>query len=76
LSDIFEMPRNILDLTISKNIGEKLVVKFGISDILNQNQILLQDDNQDGKYERNVDRPIQRFSPGTVYTAGFSFRLN
>ncbi|MDQ3536599.1 MAG: TonB-dependent receptor [Bacteroidota bacterium] len=74
--DIFEMPRNILDLTISKNIGEKLVVKFGISDILNQNQILLQDDNQDGKYERNVDRPIQRFSPGTVYTAGFSFRLN
>ncbi|CAN5205913.1 TonB-dependent receptor [soil metagenome] len=73
--DIYEMPRNIIDLTVTKGIGEHFAIKLGISDLLNQEQLLLQDENRDGVFDRKEDRPIQRFKPGTVFTAGFAYRL-
>jgi hypothetical protein len=73
--DIYEMPRNVVDLTITKALGNHFAIKLGISDLLNQEQLLLQDDNRDGIFDRKVDRPIQRFKPGTVFTAGFAYRL-
>ncbi|MBA3900148.1 MAG: carboxypeptidase-like regulatory domain-containing protein, partial [Bacteroidetes bacterium] len=32
--DIYEMPRNVFDLTVSKKIGKRIEVKVGITDIL------------------------------------------
>ncbi len=34
--NIYEMPRNVLDLTFSKMIGKKIEIKGGIRDILNE----------------------------------------
>ncbi len=73
--EIYEMPRNLLDLTIIKGIGDNLELKFGIRDLLNQKSILLQDGNQDGAFNRRYDQVIERFSPGTTYSFGLTFRF-
>ncbi len=36
IPDIYEMPRNVIDLTFSKMIGENVEIKGGIKDILNE----------------------------------------
>jgi outer membrane receptor for ferrienterochelin and colicin len=73
--DIYEMPRNQLDLTITKGFGNNLEFKAGIRDILNQEHLLLQDANQDGKFDRKKDQTIQRYIPGRVFSAGFNLKI-
>lgn len=73
--DIYVMPRNVIDLTVSKSFGEKFTVKAGIADILNQNNVLLQDGNQDDKFERDSDQIIQKFKPGQLFSIGVSYRI-
>lgn len=73
--DIYEMPRNHVDLTITKGFGKFIEIKAGIKDIFNQPNLLLQDANQDGKFDRNSDQVIEQYSPGTLFTLGISFKL-
>lgn len=73
--DIYEMPRNQIDLTITKGFGRHFQLKAGIADILNQENVLLQDANNDGKFSRKSDQIIQRFRPGAVYSVGLSVRI-
>ena len=37
IPDIYEMPRQVVDFTLNKKIGERLELKFGIKDLLAQN---------------------------------------
>jgi hypothetical protein len=46
--DIYEMPRNHFDLTVTKGLNNKLEIKAGVRDILNEHIILMQDANRDG----------------------------
>jgi outer membrane cobalamin receptor len=71
--DIYEMPRNVLDLTVSKQITPYFQVKAGIADILNQEVLLLQDGKQDGKLNRNTDQIIQKYHPGRLFNLGLSY---
>ena len=73
-ADVYLMPRNVLDLTVNKRLSERVSVKGGISDILNQPMLWLQDGNQDGKFDRNSDDVIQRYKPGQVFSLGFTWR--
>lgn len=73
--DIYEMPRNQLDLTITKGVGNNIELKAGIRDILNQEHILMQDANQDGVFDRENDQVIQRFIPGRVFSVGVNLRI-
>jgi outer membrane receptor protein involved in Fe transport len=73
--DIYEMPRNQIDLTVSKEIGKYLQLKAGFLDLLNQGVILLQDGNQDKKFEKKGDQLVQQYKPGTVFSLGLSIRL-
>ena len=75
IADTYEMPRNILDLSISKVLGERLSVKVGIKDILNQEFLLLQDGNDDGVFDRQNDQIFRKFNPGTTYSIGFSYKI-
>ena len=68
--DWYEMPRNIVDLTFSKGITKNLIVKGGITDILNQKALILQDGNQDKSYDSDKDQTIQSYRPGSVYSLG------
>ena len=73
--DIYEMPRNHLDLTFTKGFGNRLELKAGIRDILNADIILMQDANQDGIFDLETDQVIQRYRPGTVINIGLGYRF-
>ena len=72
---IWEMPRNVLDLTMSKNFGENFQIKVGIADILNQSAYLLQDGNNDDTLDKESDQVIAKWKPGALYTIGFNYRV-
>ncbi len=75
IPDTYEMPRNVLDLSIRKGVTERLTAKIGVKDILNQEFLLLQDGNEDGKFDRQNDQIFRRFRPGTTYSIGLTFQL-
>ena len=70
----YEMPRNQIDLTISKQISKRLEVKFGIQDVLNQKYRLVQDSNRDKKIT-GVDESIQTYRWGQYATLGASWKF-
>ncbi len=73
--DIYEMPRNILDFSISKTFKERLQVKVSISDILNQKYSLIQDGNQDKKFDDQKDQVLQSNRYGSLFTVGFAYKV-
>jgi TonB-dependent receptor len=73
--DVYTMPRGVLDLTFSKQIGERLQLKGGVTDILNQPVTFLQDGNDDGKFDRSKDQTVQKYKPGQVFSLGFTWKL-
>lgn len=75
IPDTYEMPRNVLDLSIKKSITEKLSVKAGVKDILNQEFLLLQDGNEDGIFDRKNDQIFRRYKLGTQYSIGFNYKF-
>jgi hypothetical protein len=56
-------------------VTSKIQLKAGISDLLNNEVLLLQDGNLDGHFDRQNDQRIQGFRPGTVFSVGVSLRL-
>lgn len=77
--DVYLMPRNVIDLTFSKRISDRLLIKGGISDILNQPISLLQDGNNDGSFDSDKDPVkdpiVQQYKPGQVLSLGLSYRF-
>lgn len=73
--DIYEMPRNILDLSISKTFKQKIQVKLSVADVLNQKFVLMQDGNRDGDFNRSDDQIIQQNRFGALYTLGVSYKV-
>ena len=71
--DIYEMPRQVLDLNISKRFENNLEIRLGAGDLLNQSITLLQDANKDGKFSRDNDQIIQTYKPGTTVYFGISY---
>jgi TonB-dependent receptor len=70
----YEMPRNQLDFTISKEFQKHWEVKLGIQDILNQSYRLMQDSNRDEKIT-NIDEPIRTFKPGQYLSLGVIYKV-
>jgi TonB-dependent receptor len=68
--DWFEMPRNVIDFSFSKQLTKAIMLKGGVSDILNQGNTILQDGNQDQVFSRNQDQIIQNYAPGRVASLG------
>ncbi|MCU0339969.1 MAG: TonB-dependent receptor [Spirosomaceae bacterium] len=69
---IYEMPRNVIDVNLSKQFGKKVELRLSIQDILNQPVRLSQDFNRDGKIGKditsqtaNADQDIRSFRRGT-----------
>ncbi len=70
----YEMPRNQIDLTVSKQLSSHFEIKFGIQDVLNQKYRLVQDSNRDKKIN-GTDESIQSFRWGQYTTLGVIWRL-
>lgn len=73
--DIYEMPRNIMDLNITKVINQKLSVKASFNDLFNQPYLLLQDGNLDGKFDRKTDQTIAHFQAGRLVGLSFTYQI-
>ncbi|MFZ7115650.1 MAG: TonB-dependent receptor domain-containing protein [Bacteroidota bacterium] len=72
---IYEAPRNLLDLQVSKAIFKSGELKFSISDILNNVAIFYQDQDGDGKYVADKDSRISAITTGTNYGLSFSYKF-
>ena len=64
---IYEMPRHILDLSLSKKISRKLSLRFAVNDVLNYRNRLIQDSNRDGVIG-SKDELISEFRRGSYYS--------
>ncbi len=72
--DIYYMPRNQLDFTVSKGIGKHLEVKLGVQDLLAQDEVYKQDTNENGDID-SADGTILRVKKGAYYSFGINLKL-
>lgn len=72
---IYELPRNAIDLTVSKTIGKALAVKVGIQDLLNAPYRFFQDTNRDRKINEPNDDMIIRYQRGTLFTTTLTYTI-
>jgi len=73
--DIYEMPRNYIDISISKRISKNLNFRMKIEDILNEPIIFLQDGNQDIVFDKNNDQRLKYNRPGSAVKMGLVFKI-
>jgi TonB-dependent receptor len=74
--DWYEMPRNVVDLSISKGLGKSFVIKGGVTDLFNAKNLVIQDGNQDNVFDIKKDQIIQSFRPGAVYSLSLSYMFD
>jgi hypothetical protein len=77
IPNIYESPRNLLDLTFTKEIGEHLEIKGGVKDILDQPikfRQTVEFEQPDGNLA-NREQIIKEFKSGTSYMLGFAYRF-
>lgn len=72
---VYEMPRHVIDLNISKQFSKNLELRLGIQDLLNQPTRFSQDFNGDGKIGKDVtsrnagaDQDVRKFRRGSYFT--------
>lgn len=73
--DIYEMPRNLLDITVSKRISQNISLRAGLSDIINDPIVFIQDANEDGIFNRKEDQVLRQYRPGISASLGLSLKL-
>ncbi|MDX5346677.1 MAG: TonB-dependent receptor [Hymenobacteraceae bacterium] len=71
---IYEMPRNVIDLAVTKSFGKHLEIKAGVQDILNQQSRLIQDSDMNGKIT-GTDENIEVYTPGSNATLGLTYKF-
>lgn len=60
IPSIWENPRHVLDIQLSKTIKQKIELKFNIRDLFAQNQIRYQDINRNGKIDAGSEKENQQ----------------
>ncbi|MDX2001101.1 MAG: carboxypeptidase regulatory-like domain-containing protein [Chitinophagales bacterium] len=72
--DIYEMPRHVLDFTVSKGFGRHWELRLGVQDMLNSRFRLIQDSDGDSKIN-NIDEDILNYREGVYFTLGAVWKL-
>ena len=72
--DIYEMPRNVIDIAVTKGFGKRIELKLAAQDVLNQRTRLVQDANDDAHIDGS-DQEIMSFRRGAYFTVGFGIRF-
>lgn len=73
--NIYEAPRDLFDIQITKKVFKNGEIKFNINDIFNQMSVFYQDQNDSKKYEEDEDTRITGIKFGTNYSLSFSYRF-
>lgn len=72
----WEMPRNLLDLTISKRVSSKVDLRLGVSDLLNSKIVIREDANLDNNLKDNdTNKIVRRTQNGQYVTFGVAIKL-
>lgn len=72
---IYEMPRNSIDLTVSKKLSSQSILKLGITDLLNAPYRFYEDSDRNNKIDENRDNPIFTYKKGQLINFTFSYRF-
>ncbi|SHJ69328.1 TonB-dependent receptor [Hymenobacter daecheongensis DSM 21074] len=75
---VIERPRNIIDLSVTKGLGQHLEIKAGIQDLLNQPVRQSWDLNRDNKITDGTpeaDTHFGRYRRGSYSTLGLTYRF-
>lgn len=77
IPNIYELPRNLIDLTFTKNFGEHIEIKGGIKDILNQPVKLVQYVKflQEDMTQTTRTQIVREYKQGTSYMIGISYKF-
>ncbi len=73
--NIYEAPRDLFDIQISKKIFKNGEIKFNINDVFNQMNVFYQDQNDSKKYEEDEDTRITGIKFGTNYSLSLSYKF-
>jgi TonB-dependent receptor len=71
---IYEIPRNVIDINISKTLGKHWEIRFTAQDLLNQRFLYKQDSNRNGKVDKE-DKDIRSFRRGQYLSLGAVFNF-
>lgn len=72
--NVYEMPKNNLDLTISKTVYNNLKLTFNINNLLNAKTLMMQDSNENGKID-SKDEMISQYKLGRNFNIGISYKF-
>lgn len=75
--DVYEMPRNVVDLTITKTLGKNFQLKAGIQDLFNSKVVekqFVEFKNSNGELQSRSQSTLE-FNPGSIITVGASLNL-
>ncbi len=73
--DIYENPRNVLDMQIVKRVFKNGEVKLNMSDLFNNKAIFYQDFNRSKKFEEDIDKQILGITYGSNFSLSFSYKF-
>lgn len=77
--DIYEKPRHLLDLQVTKKVFAKRgEVRLTVSDLMNMDILLYEKpfSKSERSYNPDIDRIYTRYTPGTTFTLGFTYDIN
>ncbi|MDR1881006.1 MAG: TonB-dependent receptor, partial [Tannerellaceae bacterium] len=77
IPDAYEMPRNLLDFTIGKEIGKGIEIRLSVKDLLSEEVVYKQFPKfrkDDTVYER--EQITRRYRPGQSISLGISLKIN
>jgi outer membrane receptor protein involved in Fe transport len=72
---IWENPRTVVDMSVSKTFKKKLQMKFIVGDLLAQDLVFYQDINKNGKYEKGQDVGFNVWKNGFTTTLSFTYNF-
>jgi len=78
IPDLYEMPHNLIDITVTKRIGKHFEIKGGIKDLLNEKYKFQQSftffkQSDNAQVERNLS--TKEFKRGSVFSLGLSYKF-
>ncbi len=72
--DVYENPRDVIDLQISKKIlKNKGEIRFSYGDILNEKMVLYENVDQSRSFKKGTDRVFSAYTPGSMISLGFTY---
>jgi len=75
LPETYELSGGLLDFSLTKRFKNNIEVKAGMTNLLNTDNILIQDANLDGNFNKLKDQIIESYSSGIKCSIGISYKL-